>query len=87
MNSFEQPILTGTTKFIMHDTELSIQSCPLNLPLLPRCLDHGARWWFEARRGTSRKVFILSTVEAKGFLTESAYFMSRTKVPQPHPNQ
>ena len=85
MNSFEQPLLTGTTKFIMHDdTELSIQSCPLNLPLLPRCLDHGARWWFEGRRGTSRKVFILSTVEAKGFL---AYFMSRTKVTQPHPNQ
>ena len=22
MNSFEQPLLTGTTKFIMHDTEL-----------------------------------------------------------------
>ena len=87
MNSFEQPLLTGTTKFIMLDTELSLQSCPLNLPLLSRCFDRGACWWFEVRRGTSRKVFILSTVEAKGFLAESAYFMSRTKVIQPHPNQ
>ena len=68
MNSFEQPLLTGTTKFIMHDTEVSIQSCPLNLPWMLRCLDRGACWWFEARRGTSRKVFILGTVEAKGFL-------------------
>ena len=87
MNGFEQPLLTGITKFIMHDTELSIQSCPLNLPWLPWCLDRGARWWFEVRRGTSSKVFILSTVEAKGFLSESAYFMSRTKVTQPHPKQ
>ena len=57
--------------------------------MIPIWLDRGAlsmltpqdvvRQWFEARRGTSRKVFILGTVVPKGFLAESAYFSSRIR--------
>ena len=59
----------------------------LSGPLINDDAQDVVRRWFEARQGTSRKVFTLGTVEAKGFLAESVYFMSHTKVAQPHPNQ
>ena len=57
--------------------------CSLDTFLNAHNITQSKIWWFEARQGTSRKVFILGTVEAKGFLAESAYSVSRTKVKTP----